>query len=192
MKLFRLQVFEGLGTTGNTTGPKFGPVRVLGVGALRRCGVGNRRYRARMSTPTPRPTMVRLLQVGDTIRVSPPGGDCWATITALHDDEPNRVIHIDVTTERGKQITADAAPGHKFDRLAEPDDTRETVMVEATDFWKWIGTHINHPNTGQRVMVMDVRPARHPDDNREIVAIAVAQGPVVFFERTGHLVFEDN
>ncbi|MCA2255705.1 hypothetical protein JF710_21230 [Mycobacterium intracellulare] len=130
--------------------------------------------------------------MGDTIRVSPPGGDCWATITALHDDEPNRVIHIDVTTERGKQITADAAPGHKFDRLAEPDDTRETVMVEATDYWKWIGAHINHPNTGQRVMVMDVRRVQHPQEHRPILAIVVANGPLVFSELTGHFVFEDN
>ena len=85
-----------------------------------------------------------------------------------------------------------AAPGDKFNRLAQPDNVRETVIVEATDYWKWIGTHVNHPNTGQRVMVMDVRPAQHPEDGREIVAIVVSNGPLVFSERTGHFVFEDN
>lgn len=75
---------------------------------------------------------------------------------------------------------------------AQPDDLRETVIVDATDYWKWIGTHINHPNTGHRVMVRDVQRAHHPKDGREIVAIVPENGPLVFSERTGHLVFEDN
>ncbi|MGO8965407.1 hypothetical protein [Mycobacterium sp.] len=62
----------------------------------------------------------------------------------------------------------------------------------ATDYWKWIGTHVNHPNTGQRVRIMDVRLAKHPKDGREIVAIVPANGPLIFSETTGHFLFEDN
>ena len=64
-------------------------------------------------------------------------------------------------------------------------------MIEGTDFWKWIGTHVNHPKTGQRVMVIDVRPFRHPKDYRPIVEIVVTSGPQIFFERTGHMLFQD-
>ena len=145
-----------------------------------------------MSRPAPLPTTVRLLLVGDTISVSAPSGVCWATIAALDDDEPNRRIRITARTDTtGETVTVDAAPGDKFDRQHDADP-RETVIVEATDFWKWIGTHINHPNTGQRVRITDVQPARHPKDRSEIVMIVVANGPLIFFERTGHLVFEDN
>jgi hypothetical protein len=146
----------------------------------------------RMSTPAPLFTAARLLLVGDTIRVSAPSGVCWATITALDDDEPNRRIRITARTDTtGETVTVDVAPGDKFDRQHDADP-HETVIVEATDFWKWIGTHINHPNTGQRVRITDVRPAQHPKDGREIVTIVVANGPLIFSERTGHLVFEDN
>lgn len=147
-----------------------------------------------MSTPAPRPTTARLLQVGDTISASAPDDTKHVvTITGLADDEPNRRIVITVRNDAtGQTSTINAAPGDKFDRHGHDDDSREWVMVDATDYWKWIGTHINHPNTGARVMVMDVRPAQHPKDGREIVAIVVANGPLVFSERTGHMLFEDN
>jgi hypothetical protein len=103
-----------------------------------------------MSTPAPRPTTARLLQVGDTISVSAPDGEMHiVTIAALDDDEPNRRILITARNDAtGQTGTVNAAPGDKFDRLAQPDDLRETVIVDATDYWKWIGTHINHPNNG--------------------------------------------
>jgi hypothetical protein len=130
--------------------------------------------------------------VGDTISASAPDDTMHVvTITGLADDEPNRRIVITVHNDATGQIgDINAAPGDKFDRHG--DDPRETVMVDATDYWKWIGTHVNHPNTGARVMVMDVQPAKHPKDGRDIVAIFVANGPVIFSEVNGHMVFEDN
>lgn len=147
-----------------------------------------------MGTPAPRLTTARLLQVGDIISVSAPGDTMhMVTITALDDDEPNRRILITVRNdETCRTGTVNAAPGDKFDRLAQPEDLRETVIVDAADYWKWMSTHITHPNTGHRVMVRDVQRAQHPKDGREIVAIVPANGPLVFSERTGHLVFEDN
>jgi hypothetical protein len=116
------------------------------------------------------------------------------TVSELNDDELNRRILITVRDNAtGRVGDINATPGDKFDRQAQPDDLRESVMVTATDYWKWIGTHINHPNTGQRVMVTDVRSVRHPgEDHREIVALVVANGPLVFSQRTGHFIVEDN
>jgi hypothetical protein len=112
------------------------------------------------------------------------------TITALDDDEPNRRILIRVRNDATRQIgDINAAPGDKFDRHGHDNDVRETVMVDATDYWKWIGAHINHPKTGQRVMVVDVRSTQHPEG---WIAIVPANGPLIFSERTGHFVFEDN
>jgi|HubBroStandDraft_3_1064219.scaffolds.fasta_scaffold280114_1 hypothetical protein len=149
---------------------------------------------ARMSTPAPLPTSARLLEVGDIISVSAPDGAFhWVTITELRDDEPNRRILITLRDNAtGRVGDINAAPGDKFNRQARDDDSREWVVVTATDYWRWIGTHVNHPNTGQRVMVIDVRSAQHPDDQRPIVAIVVANGPPIFSERTGHMLFEDN
>ncbi len=148
-----------------------------------------------MTTPAPRPTAARLLQVGDIVSVPSPDGETHlVTITKLSDDEPNRRILITVSDNAaGRLGDINAAPGDKSNRHPEhDDDSRETVIVEATHYWKWIGTHVNHANTGQRVRVMDVRTVQHPEDQREIVAMVVANGPPIFSERTGHFVFEDN
>jgi hypothetical protein len=136
-----------------------------------------------MSTSASRSTTARLLVVGDIICVS--AQTCTmhlVTVSELNDDEPNRRILITVRDNAtGRVGDINATPGDKFDRQAQSDDLRESVMVTATDYWKWIGTHINHPNTGQRVMVTDVRSVRHPgEDHREIVALVVANGPLVF------------
>lgn len=148
-----------------------------------------------MSTPAPRPTTARLLRVGDVIKVSPPGGVCWATITALHDDEAGGVIHIDVTTETGEQMSDDAHPSHTFERMAAPDDTRETVMVDASDFWKWSGTYCYDPNTNRRVQIIHTVRGPHPDDNREIYAMVVWDGRErrpIYWETNGKILIEDN
>ncbi|MGC2568214.1 MAG: hypothetical protein WA488_21380, partial [Mycobacterium sp.] len=73
------------------------------------------------------------------------------------------------------------------------DSPRSSSLKDVSEVAsKWIGTHVNHPNTGQRVRVMDVRTVQHPQDQREIVAMVVANGPPIFSERIGHFVFEDN
>jgi hypothetical protein len=148
-----------------------------------------------MDAPAPRPTTARLLAVGDKISVlTPDDVVCRVTITEIHDDEPNRRIRITVREDdTGRMGDIDAAPGDNFDRQAHPDDLREAVIVTATDYWKWIGTHINHPDTGQRVQIVDVRRVRHPQNRREIMALVVASGPpLIFSELTDHMVFEDN
>jgi len=84
-----------------------------------------------VSTPVPRSTTARLLQVGDIINVSRRDDDaCWVTIIALDDDESNRRIRITVRYDAtGRVGDIDASPGDKFDRQASDDHPRETVVV---------------------------------------------------------------
>jgi hypothetical protein len=191
-KTFPCHWDDTLGTR-NSIGEQLGKVmrRICRYPLLiRLCPTPLRDSLPRMTAPNIR-TAVRPLEIGDTILVSPPDGSvAWATITALDDDEPNRRIRITVKVDAtGEVFTIDTSPDDQFDRPHDAD-SREAVLVDATDYWKWIGTHVNHPKTGRRVVVMDVRPAQHPKDGRTIVAIVPANGPLIFSERTGHMLRE--
>jgi hypothetical protein len=111
-----------------------------------------------MSNPSPSRVCrqaARLLRVGDEISV-PIQSDGMrsignvAMITALEDDEPNRRIRVTAHIHKTEETkTFEVKPGDTFDRLAHADDLRQTVMVLASEFWKWIGTHFNDPKTGR-------------------------------------------
>ncbi|MDI3312944.1 MAG: hypothetical protein QJR12_01250 [Mycobacterium sp.] len=142
-----------------------------------------------------------MLQTGDKISIPVQSDGIqsvgqYATITALEDDEPNRRIRIIAKIDAtGETLTIAVKPSHEFDRLTKDDDLREVVIVPATDYWKWIGTHVNDPQTGQRVQIIEVVPGPHPEDNHEILAIVVWDGQkrrALFSELTGSMVFEDN
>ncbi|MFZ3303671.1 MAG: hypothetical protein WA227_08605 [Mycobacterium sp.] len=119
-----------------------------------------------------------------------------ATVTALEDDEPNRSIRVTAHIHKTDETkTFEVKPGDTFDRLAHANDLRQTVMVLAPEFWKWIGTHFNDPKTGQRVQIIEVVRAPHPDDGREILAMVVSDGQKrhpIYWEQSGKMVVEGN
>lgn len=143
----------------------------------------------------------RLLRVGDDISI-PIQSDGMrsigyrATVNVLEDDEPNRRIQITAHIHKTDETrTLEVKPSDTFDRIVQDDDTREVVMVSATDYWKWIGTHVNDPHSGQRVQIIEVVKGPHPEDGHEILAMVVWDGQKrrpLFSELTGHFVFEDN
>ncbi|MGJ6125679.1 hypothetical protein QN239_24210 [Mycolicibacterium sp. Y3] len=130
-----------------------------------------------------RPTLVCLLQSGDEIalplRVNGVGPVEYhrATITAVEDDEPNRIIRINFYVgsldHSGSQ---DAKPGNLMHLLTAVDESRDPVYVAGTDLWKWEGVWVDDPDGGGKVQLIRAVRGPHPEDGHEILALVVEDG----------------